>query len=188
MLIKVIDIAEYSSKNCNFMEYKPIITFEFTKKSELDNGDIYDLVAVERAKAFNLYSVDLGGVNGNNIELIPKSKGFRTYYVLSDETFKTFEAIVVLGEFIAENKDTVTEIFQKNGGNVCGCALGGYTGGIKFVSAESGDGGGGVGTAAREASVEGGSAKGGRKVRSRRRVIKKRRNITKKRIRRRNRK
>ena len=147
------------------------------------------------AKSFNLYSVDIGGVYGDNIELIPKSKGFETYRVLSETAFESYEAIVFLGEFIAENTDTVTELFKKNGGNVCGYKLGGYTGDIKFEKAESlneggggGVEGGGAATAASEASFGGGSAKGGRKVRSRRRVIKKRRNITKKRIRRRNRK
>jgi hypothetical protein len=199
MRIKVLNVAEYSSNNCNFMEYTPIIIFEFTTKSELDNGNIYDLVAKNLvaknfAKSFNLYSVDL---EYNNIELIPKSVGFRTYNLMSEKAFKSYEAIVILGEFIAENTDTVTELFKKNGGNVCDCVLGGYTGSIEFDRAESdraataaaaGDGGGAAAAELSEASFRGGSAKGGRKVRSRRRVIKKRRNITKKRIRRRNRK
>jgi hypothetical protein len=190
MLIRVIDIAEYDGKKCNFSDYTPIITIRFTNKSELANSDIYDLVAKKFVKPFNLYSVDLGGAVSNNIELIPKSVGFGTYVVLSDKTFKTYEAIVVLGEFIERNKDTVTELFKKNGGGeVCDCELGGFSGGIKFDIAESlNEGGGGGGGGAAAAWGRGGSAKGGRKVRSRRRVIKKRRNITKKRIRRRNRK
>ncbi len=97
MLIKVINIEEYRTKffkKCKFSEYTPIITIKVTTRSELlANANIYDLVAKRfKDKPFNLYSMDLEGTYGNNIELIKKSLGLETYDVFySDRRIKALQ-------------------------------------------------------------------------------------------------